>query len=218
MFNALILPSIIYILPIIFLSIIAGAGLKVKFWHILIAIGLGIISFFPVQLVDEFIVRKFIPHYYPTRIAFVSWVICAEIIKGALLFLLPGKNTSAKSFLFASMIAGLTFGCLQSIVEYMNQYAIATSMNAQLMWWPLIFKLICIDIINMCCTAIAGLFVYSCKIKKPRWILIAYPIILRALFEFFNVKLEIKWFTIAVLLLALIECRIKYKSMTEEDE
>ena len=217
MITTLILSSIICILPVLFCSILFSAGLKVKPLHILLAILLGVIAFFPVQMVDEFVVRKFISRFYPTRRAFLTWVFLAEIIKGAFLILLPSKKMTLRSFLLASMLAGLTFGCGQTIVECLYQIGntMSQSGNAQILWFPLLLKLICIDIINMSCTGLAGLFIWTCKQKKINWFLLFYPFVLRALFEFFNVKLDIKWFTAAAILLALLECRIKYKALSD---
>lgn len=218
MFNALILPLIICIVPILFFAVLLIAGPKIKFWRVLFAVLLGIVAFFPVQLVDEYVVRQLIPYYYPTRIAFISWVVLAELFKGGVLVPLSAKKNSTLHFLLLAMLAGLTFGCGQSFVEYLNEASKAFSKGAQLLWLPLILRFILIDLINMACAGLAGLFIYTCKMKKPKWLLVLYPFVLRALFEFFNVKLEIKWFSIAVVLLALLECRIKYKAISNTDD
>ena len=218
MFNTLILPLIICIVPILFFSVLLIAGPKIKFWKVLFGILLGLCAFFPVQLVDEYGVRNLIPPYYPTRIAFISFVFLAELIKGACITPLSGKKNTALSFLLISMLAGLTFGCGQSFVEYLNEAGKAFSKGAQLLWLPLVLKFILIDLINMACTGLAGLFIFTCKNKTPKWLLVLYPFVLRALFEFFNVKLGIKWFSIAVVLLALLECRIKYKAISNTND
>lgn len=218
MFITLILPIILCLLPILFFAILIGAGAKINIWQLLLAIALGVICFFPTQIVDEFVVCKIIPRIYPTRRTFLSWVLFAELIKGIFLIPLSSKKNNTLQFLLVSMLAGLTFGCGQTIVQYLTQAGNAMARGATLVWPKLLLQFAFIDLINMACSGLAGMFILSAKRKETKWLLIFYPFVMRALFEFFNVKLEIKWFVIVVLLLALLECRIKYKAMSEDDE
>lgn len=217
MFTALILPIILCLIPILFFAILFGASTKINIWQILLAIALGVVCFFPAQLIDEFVTCRLIPKIYPTRRTFISWVLFAELIKGIFLIFLSGKKNNTLQFLLLSMLAGLTFGCGQTIVEYLTQAGNAMAKGAALMWPQLLLQFTFIDLINMACSGLAGLFILSIKQKNIKWTLLFYPFVLRALFEFFNVKLGIKWFVIVVLLLALLECRIKYRSMTGQD-
>ncbi|MDY5817253.1 MAG: hypothetical protein SPK26_04430, partial [Treponema sp.] len=71
----------------------------------------------------------------------------------------------------------------------------------------------------MMCTGLCGLFVYSCR-NKPRHVscLVA-AILLHGFYDFFaGFSGNMRWFSIAVVLMTIAECRIKYTSLENNDK
>ena len=75
------------------------------------------------------------------------------------------------------------------------------------------------DVIHMTCTGLCGLFIYSCR-KAPRhtsFLIIA--VLLHGVYDFFaGFAGNIRWFSVAVVLMAIAECRIKYTSLQNNEE
>lgn len=219
MITSLILPSVLCILPLVFCAVLFAAGFKVKPLYILLAVLLGFITIFPIS-----VVRYFLPSFASKTQLMVlikSLILCGlleELIKCALLFPLPAKNNTLKDYILLSFIAGLTLGCGDGIIYFIDYLSRAAERGATLLYGPLFLKLASIELIQMACSGLLGIFIYTCKQKKPKIMALVYAIVLHGFYDFFgNFKTGLKVFVIIVILLALMECRIFYKNLSEEE-
>ena len=73
----------------------------------------------------------------------------------------------------------------------------------------------------MTCTGLCGMFIYSCRHKPAKTSLLITAVILHGIYDFFagfSTTSNLRWFSIAVVLMAIAECRIKYTSLQNNEE
>ena len=71
----------------------------------------------------------------------------------------------------------------------------------------------------MTCAGLGGLFVYTAVNKKPKFQFFIYAFFLHGMYDFFAAfQNNLRWFAIPVILLAIIECRIKYTALVPSEE
>ena len=146
-----------------------------------------------------------------------------ELFKTLILIFLPHKNlsesTEARDFLQLAFVAGLALGCFESVVYYFDHLQIANSRGATLLYGQIAVRIMTSDVIHMTCTGLCGLFIYSCR-KAPRhtsFLVIA--VLLHGIYDFFaGFANDLRWFSVAVVLMAIIECRIKYSALTNPEK
>lgn len=211
-------------IPLIVVVFVSKLAIKVKLWHQLIAILLGIVAVFPISAIQYFIPSIPVLDAYPVlhsllRSIFLYGLI-EEIIKGACLIPLPHKNFTALQFLFISFVLGITIGCFESAVYYFNELQGVFNSNGEvkLLYGNIFLRLFSSDVIHMTCTGICGLCIFSWRENKHSVSFVILAVILHAIYDFFaGLPSGFKWFSIAVVLLAVIECRLKYSSIKNPD-
>ena len=141
-----------------------------------------------------------------------------EAIKTLALLPVPHKNESRLNFLLLAFTAGLSLGCFESVVYYFDHLQIANSRGATLLYGQIAVRIFTSDIIHMCCTGLCGLFLFSCR-NKPRHIsCLITAVILHGVYDFFaGFSGNLRWFSVAVVLMAIAECRIKYISLHNDE-
>lgn len=213
-----------------FLPLLAGFFLfmikaKIKPLHLLLAILLGLISILPSSIIQYFIPENLAlsnsPILYSLLKSLLVYGFLEEIFKTLFIAPLPKKNCSILSFLCLSFMFGLSFCCFESTVYFLDNLQMSITRDAEFLY-PVIFsRLLTSDIIHTACAGLCGLFVYSCHLKKYKvWYLLE-AILLHGLYDFFvGFKNGLRWFFIPVLILAILECRVKYTSLKSsvEDE
>ena len=148
-----------------------------------------------------------------------------EVLKTIILLPLPHKmydsteGCGRQTFLLLAFVAGLSLGCFESVVYYFDHLQMANSRGATLLYGQIAVRIFTSDVIHMMCTGLCGLFVYSCR-NKPRHVscLVA-AILLHGFYDFFaGFSGNMRWFSIAVVLMTIAECRIKYTSFENNDK
>ena len=193
----------------------------------LIAVFLGLIAVLPISFIQFFLPELpgvgFSPILHALLKSLLLYGLIEELFKTLILIFLPHKNlsesTEARDFLQLAFVAGLALGCFESVVYYFDHLQIANSRGATLLYGQIAVRIMTSDVIHMTCTGLCGLFIYSCR-KAPRhtsFLIIA--VLLHGVYDFFaGFAGNIRWFSVAVVLMAIAECRIKYTSLQNNEE
>lgn len=169
---------------------------------------LGLISIIPIAAVQLFLDKSQLIKVTSLGAVLLEDLvlngIVEESIKMGLLFILPAKKTNLKTFFVYSILCGLSVGCFESLIYLISGYE-----NIGL-------RMITAVVIHLTCTGLCGLFVYSVRNK----IVHVKPLIIAILFHgvynyFAGFSSSIKYFSYAVILFAIIECRLCYKTLQE---
>ena len=139
-----------------------------------------------------------------------------ELIKMFMTVLLPHKKSSTLQFLFLAFLMGISLGCFESVVYFLDHLQKANTRGAQLLYGQIFMRIFTSDIIHLTCAGLGGLFVVSCRQKKVKVSIFVFSVILHGFYDFFaGFANFFKYFSFIVILLAIVECRIKYLSLKE---
>lgn len=211
-FSSIVYPVVICIIPVLaslvcMILIIEEFRLR----HGLLALTAGLFSVVPIAAIQFFINGLWLssPHSL-SGVLFRSLLIngvVEEAIKMAVLFVLPSKKMTLRSFFFCSVLSGLSLGCFETLV-----YIVSGIQNFEL-------RLVTAVVIHACCAGLSGLFVYSVKNGGVKIFSFVLAVVLHGIYNYFaGFKMEsfFFWFSIVVVIIAVVECRIRYRSMNPE--
>ncbi len=221
-------------LPLIIGILIFALVFKMKLTHLLIAVLLGLAAVLPISIIQYFIPDLSALFSSPILFSLIQSLVIygfiEEAIKALALLPLPHKLYDKESavntllsgqlgFLLLSFTAGLSLGCFESVVYYFDHLQIANSRGATLLYGQIAVRIFTSDIIHLSCTGLCGLFIYSCRNKPRRLSCLIAAILLHGIYDFFaGFSGDLRWFSIAVVLMSIAECRIKYKSLQTDEK
>lgn len=217
---------ILCFVPLIITFVIFAAGYKLKLTHLLIAVLLDLVAVLPISFIQYFMPAiPGLPISAVVRALLKSLLLYGlveEAIKTLALLPLPHKiydnDNDRAGFLMLAFTAGLSLGCFESVVYYFDHLQIANSRGATLLYGQIAVRIFTSDIIHMMCTGLCGLFVYSCRSKTCRLSCLIAAVLLHGIYDFFaGFSGGLRWFSVAVVLMAIAECRIKYNSLKTEE-
>ena len=223
-------------LPLIIAILIFSTAFKLKLFHQLIAVLLGLAAVLPISVIQYFMPA--IPGLNLSLVlrallkSLLLYGLVEELFKTLVIFILPHKlydsdleNDASEngrlSFLLLAFVTGLSLGCFESVVYYFDHLQIANSRGATLLYGQIAVRIFTADIIHMTCTGLCGLFIYSCRHKKAKVSLLIIAVVIHGIYDFFAgfaTTSNLRWFSIAVVLMSLVECRIKYTSLQNNEE
>lgn len=135
-----------------------------------------------------------------------------EGIKLLFLLFVPRKNIKFSHFFIASVLFGLTFGCFESVIYFLTHLQSAKANGAQLIYHLIFLRMGSAVLVHTFCSGLAGIFIWSCKEKHADVLALIFPVLLHGLYDFFvNFTSWIHWFSIAAVLIIILECRIRYE-------
>lgn len=213
--------------PLIAAVALFTAVFKLKFTHQLIAMLLGLVAVLPISFLQYFLPEipglGFSPVLHALVKSIVLYGLVEELFKMLLILPLPHKlydeENNVRNFLFLSFVMGLALGCFESVVYYFDHLQIANSRGATLLYGQIAIRIFTSDIIHMMCTGLCGLFIFSCRKKASHVSCFIAAVLLHGIYDFFaGFSGGLRWFSIAVVLMSIAECRIKYTSMKAADE
>jgi RsiW-degrading membrane proteinase PrsW (M82 family) len=213
--------------PLILVIVIFTTGYKLKLTHQLIAVFLGLIAVLPISFIQFFLPELpgvgFSPILHALLKSLLLYGLIEELFKTLILIFLPHKSLSegeeSREFLQLAFVAGLALGCFESVVYYFDHLQIANSRGATLLYGQIAVRIFTSDIIHMMCTGLCGLFIYTCRNKPSRVSFLIIAVLLHGVYDFFaGFAGNIRWFSVAVVLMSIAECRIKYTSLQNNDE
>lgn len=158
-----------------------------------IQFGVQHLSFFQVETLDAVLIQALI----------INGLI-EESIKMGLLFVLPAKKMNFIPFFACAFLCGLSVGCFESVIYLISGYE-----NIGL-------RMITAVVIHTCCAGLSGAFVWSVRSKKVHCMPFIFAVISHGVYNYFaGFPSGIRYFSVAVILFALIECRVWYKNCTD---
>lgn len=218
--------------PLIIAILVFTLSFKLKITHQLVAVLLGFVAVLPISFIQYFLPEipgiAFNPILHALLKSLLLYGLIEEVFKAIILILLPHKvydkngsenNAGLRDFLFLAFVTGLALGCFESLVYYFDHLQIAHSRGATLLYGQIAVRIFTSDIIHMMCTGLCGLFIYSCRNKPSRVSFLIVAVLLHGIYDFFAgfaTTNNLRWFSIAVVLMAIIECRVKYTALKNE--
>lgn len=207
-------------IPLIIFSLICIFVFHIKISNVLISMLLGLLCIFPISLIQYFIpqfswlITNNVVNTLVTSLLFYGFI--EELFKT--IFLLPiSKKMSVFNFLMISFVFGLSVGCFENIIYFMVKLQNSNSNSASLLYSLILVRTFSSVIIHMVCSGLCGLFVYSVAHKNKKISCFVLAVLLHGFFDFFvGYNQNIKWFYIAVILLSILECRIKYQQIKKD--
>ena len=213
--------------PLIVAVLIFTFAFRLKITHQLVAMLLGLVAVLPISFIQFFLPEipglAFSPVLRALVKSLVLYGLVEELFKMLLIWPLPhkiydGQENGQRNFLFLAFVMGLALGCFESVVYYFDHLHIANSRGATLLYGQIAVRIFTSDVIHMMCTGLCGLFVYSCRNKPRRISCLIAAILLHGIYDFFaGFSDGMRWFSIAVVLMSIAECRIKYTQKSESE-
>lgn len=202
-------------IPLIIYFFVLTFAFKVKVLHQLIAILLGLAAVFPIAVIQYFLpdAFNFIAHPLLRTLlkSLIIYGLIEEIVKMLMVIPLPHKDYTELKFLLLAFLMGLSLGCFESLVYFLDHLQMARYRGADLLYGLIFVRIFSTDVIHFACTGLSALFIYSCRDKNRKISILFFAIVLHGLYDFFaGFQNNLKWFAIPVILLAVIECRIIY--------
>lgn len=215
--------------PLILAIALFSIAFKIKITHQLIAVLLGLAAVLPISFLQYFIPDFSALFKSPILFSLIKslliYGLIEEAVKTLLLLPVPHKlydeANQCRDFIFLSFIMGLSLGCFESVVYYFDHLQIANSRGATLLYGQIAVRIFTSDIIHLTCTGLCGMFIYSIRHKERRISLFITAVVLHGIYDFFagfSSTSNLRWFSIAVVLMAIAECRIKYTSMKNNEK
>ena len=213
-------------IPLILAVVLFAVVFKSKLTHLLLAVLLGLAAVVPISFIQYFMPAiPGIPISPVVRALLKSILLYGfieEAIKALTLLLLPHNHEDSSdarlAFLLLAFTAGLSLGCFESVVYYFDHLQIANNRGATLLYGQIAVRIFTSDVIHMMCTGLCGLFIYSCRNKPVRVSCVVAAVLLHGFYDFFaGFSGGLRWFSVAVVLMAMIECRIKYTALKTEE-
>ena len=211
---------ILCFLPLIVALVIFTFGFKLNFFHQIVAVLIGLLTVIPISFIQFFLPDiPFLLQFPLWHTLFKSLVIYGfveELIKMLMTVLLPHKKSSTLQFLFLAFLMGISLGCFESVVYFLDHLQKANAKGAQLLYSQIFMRIFTSDIIHLTCAGLGVLFVVSCRQKKVKVSIFVFSVILHGFYDFFaGFANFFRFFSIIVILLAIAECRIKYLSLKQ---
>ena len=220
---------ILCFVPLLFAFCLFTFVFKLKISHQLLAILLGLAIVFPISVIQ---------YVVPTTNVFQNMPIVGTMLKSLIIYglveelfktivLVPVLSTksikeeySALQLLFLSFLLGLSLACFESLVYLFDRLQIANNKGAQLLYHHIFLRIFTSDLIHMSCAGLCGLFVISKRYNnnKSKISYLFLAILLHGIYDFFaGFQNNLKYFSFLVVLLAIIECRVKYTALTKKE-
>jgi RsiW-degrading membrane proteinase PrsW (M82 family) len=206
--------------PYIFVFLLFHFAVHVKIMTELWSSLLGLLAVVPITFIQFYIAG--IPFFNSGRWsselfkAILFNGLIEELLKMAVLFLIPSKKLTLGRFFACALLCGLSLGCFESVIYFLQHLQSANSRGAVLLYEQIFIRMFTTDILHMFCAGLAGLFVWSVKQHKTDVMAIIYPVIIHGLYNFFALFDEYRWFALAAILFAAVQCRIRYVNMKED--
>ncbi len=132
-----------------------------------------------------------------------------ESIKMAFMFILPSKKTSLTSFFGYSLLLGLSLGCFETVIYLISGF------------YRIELRILTAAIIHTCCSGLSGLFVYTIKkhISPKQIMAFIIAVLLHGIYNYlagFPKQSFIHYFSIPVIICAIVECRIHYRAVKDD--
>lgn len=128
-----------------------------------------------------------------------------EGIKMLLLFLLPAKKTPLPVFFAYAVICGMALGCFEAFIYLVRRNVLLWRYAATL--------------IHVLCCGLSGLFVYSVRKKNLHIAPFVFAVLFHGVYNYFAGFKDFRhYFAFAVIVIAVLECRLRYAFLKDDVE
>ena len=128
-----------------------------------------------------------------------------EGIKMLLLFLLPAKKTPLPVFFAYAVICGMALGCFEAFIYLVRRNVLLWRYAATL--------------IHILCCGLSGLFVYSVRKKNLHIAPFVFAVLFHGVYNYFAGFKDFRhYFAFAVIVIAILECRLRYAFLKDDVE
>lgn len=133
-----------------------------------------------------------------------------EGVKAASLLVLKARGESLRNFFAYSILAGMALGCFESVVYLLT--AVGTRPQVSTEFLQMIFlRMATALVIHTLCAGLGGLCIFYSKNIRRNFSPLVFAIVIHGIYDFFAANsYPLKYFSVAVILLAVLECRIFY--------
>ena len=213
---------ILCFVPLVVAVLVFALSFKIKVGHQLIAVLLGLAAVLPISFIQYFLPNlpflTGVPLVKTLLKSLILYGLVEELIKMLLAIPLPHKEYSELDFLLLAFVMGLALGCFESVVYYFDHLQKASARGAELLYGLIAARIFSSDVIHMCCMGLSGLYIFSKRQRNPKFSYFVLAVIIHGVYDFFaGFSNGLRWFSIAVVLLAAIECRIKYSASKQQE-
>ncbi|MBO5607756.1 MAG: hypothetical protein J5930_07645 [Treponema sp.] len=166
------------------------------------ACALGLLSLVPIQFLLTIVGNVVHQNSLVALLfKFLLLSLIEETGKMALMFLLPEKKTPMGAFFAYAMLCGLSLGCFEAFVYLVSQNAL----------WRF-----SATVIHSACAALSGLFVYAVRKKKIAILPFLFAVLFHGVYNYFTAFDDFRhYFAFVVILIAVLECRLRYGNLRE---
>lgn len=196
--------------------------LRMKFSTELFACLFGLLSVLPGTFL-QFYLGCFVPEQIFSAKNGLAGIFCnffvynglvEELIKLVMIALIPHKKLSLRDFFAAALLCGLCLGSFESMIYFLHHLSNARMSGAELLYGLIFARMFSSDLIHVFCAGLCSLFVWGLRHKHNNPMIFVYAVVCHGLFDFFvYFDLWIHWFSVAAILFAVVECRVKYQDM-----
>ncbi|MCR4736334.1 MAG: PrsW family intramembrane metalloprotease [Treponema sp.] len=197
-------------------------GVKIKPLSLLLTCLLGLVAVLPTSLIQYGVSFLNIPAINQNSLVYsfvksiLIYGLIEEVNKCFFMFFVPKKELDNLKILLVGMFFGLSLASFESCVYYLDHLQMATSRGAEMLYVQIFVRIFTSDVIHLTCAGIGCLFVANIK-EKVRISYLFTIILIHGLYDFFaGFTNKLHLFIIPIILLACLECRIKYKNLEEE--
>lgn len=211
-FTSLIPPFLICTIPVF--AVIACMVLLIKEFKlsfVFISVFCGLFAVIPIYAIQFFLEVSGLLNAHSLFSVLLKSIllngIVEETIKMVVFFLFPVKKMSMKVFFACAVLSGLSLGCFETLI-----YIASGIHNLEL-------RLLTAVVIHSCCAGLSGLFVFNLKNGSLKIYPFVLAVLLHGIYNYFaGFKMDsiFFWFSLVVVLIAAVECRIRYRAMNPE--
>ena len=139
-----------------------------------------------------------------------------EFIKIIFMLFLPSKRLSLGKFFLCACICGMSLGCFESAIYFLQHLQQANTIGAHLIYVQLFERMFTSDAVHTLCAGLSALFIRSIKRMRIDIAALLFAPLIHGLYDFFALYDDFKWFSAAAILFLAVQCRIGYTSQAEE--
>lgn len=148
------------------------------------------------------------------------WGLTEEFVKMFFLNFIGVKNKELHVYFVCCLMAGLTFGTLESVVYLINHIDTAQeTLGVSEAIGFLCRRMVSAVLIHTACAGLSGLFIWKYRNKNFGPGPFIFAVILHGIYNFFAAfNGTFYYFSYVAIAMAILECRIYYKEITEKVE
>jgi len=139
-----------------------------------------------------------------------------EFIKIIFILFLPSKRLSLGKFFLCACICGMSLGCFESAIYFLQHLQQANTIGAHLIYAQIFTRMFTSDAVHTLCAGLGALFIRSIKRMRIDIAALLFAPLIHGLYDFFALYDDFKWFSAAAILFLAVQCRIGYTSQAEE--